>query len=93
MSIVSSKFFQNISRTDSETYVTNNDKIVLRHSNTFPDCFVLTLFRNGNIEHNLLREISYGGIERLTFDSNRDLLAIYANIDVMYECLFILNFF
>ncbi len=93
MSILSSKFFQDISRTDSETYVTNNDKIVLRHSNTFPDCFVLTRFRNGNIEHNLLREISYGGIERLTFDNNRDLLAIYANIDVMYECLFMLNFF
>ena len=25
--------------------------------------------------------------------NNRDLLAIYANIDVMYECLFMLNFF
>jgi len=81
MSIVSSRFFQNITRSEAENYVMNNDKIVLRRSYSVQNCFVLTFKHNDYAAHILLRE-NYGNtIDHILSDNSNTIYRTYIGLN------------
>lgn len=83
MSIISSPFFQNITRTEAENYVMNNDKFVLRYSYSVSDCFVLTFKHNTRPDHILLRENINGTIDHLLSDGSRRVYRSFSGLNML----------
>jgi hypothetical protein len=83
MSILSSIYFQNITRSEAENYVMNNDKLVLRRSYSVPACFVLTFKRNSRPQHILLKENNNGTIDHILSDDSQRVYRSFSELNIL----------
>ena len=83
MSILSSVYFQNITRSEAENYVMNNDKLVLRRSYSVPTCFVLTFKRNSRPQHILLKENNNGTIDHILSDDSQRVYRSFSELNIL----------
>lgn len=81
MSIISSIYFQNITREAAENYVMFNDKIVLRRSYSVPDCYVLTFNHQNFPMHILLRQYNDGSIDHILSDNSNTIFRTYVGLN------------
>jgi len=83
MSIISNRFFQDITHEEAENYIMFNDKIILRCSYSVPGCFVLTFKHNSRVQHILLRENNNGTIDHLLSDDTQRVYRSFSSINIL----------